>query len=89
MENKSDIDLSKIEFIKEQVIEIDYDNFILYHVIDSDIWLAENKDQEICAEPIVIENPSEGLYFDGSEIFGTIISKEDFIKFKGLKYDDD
>jgi hypothetical protein len=77
---------NEIDFIHERVIEIDYIDFVLYTVVDSGIWFAKFWDEEIYEDELMIENINEGLLFEGGEIFGTLVTKEEFEKFKGLKY---
>lgn len=88
MENKPvEIDLSKIEFINERVIEIDYGTFRIYNIVGTDIWLAEYYDQELYADELTLESTSDNIYFEGGQVFDTYVSKEEFLKFKELKYD--
>jgi len=84
MNNNNIIDLNSIEFVNEQVIEINYDTFMIYKVIGTNEWFAQHYDQEVCADDIIV---GDNIISDGGMVFGVYISKEDFQKFNGLRYE--
>lgn len=72
-----------IEFQFDDVIEIDYGEFYLYKI--KNCWYAKHEDSEKYDEEILLEDVNQNLIFEGGEVFGTIISKEEFDRYRSLE----
>jgi hypothetical protein len=72
-----------ISFQYDDVIEIDYEDFVVYKIRGQ--WFAKHNDSEVYDEEILLEDPDQDLYFKTQEIFSTIISEEEFSKFRELE----
>lgn len=80
---KDNININEVDFIYQDIIEIDFENFVIYKIDNQ--WFAEYKDSEVYDEEILLEDVEQDLIFEGGNVFGTIISKEQFEKFRELE----
>jgi hypothetical protein len=78
--------INDIEFIQDNIIEIDFNTFRIYKIIsENNIWRAQYFDQEIFEEDDIIID--QDIINNGGNVFDTFISKEEFESFNKLSFD--
>lgn len=62
---------------EEEVIQFDYGDFCIEYNLNHKNWVAISYDEEV-SDVYILHDPEEGIEFEDTEVFGVMISKEDF-----------